>query len=291
MKLKISVVGQIAKMICGDNYEDIFPYRSSSYLTDFFRSIDLDYVHQGQSRLRWVQSILDNLNENGTFPYPDLPSLEMIKVIEQLIHPSEFQGHRTNIEKARELLSDLLKTEGLLIQFNETTGAPTLKNMIGEYVSTALPREKADKFITFSPEVFRIPDKSIEPDLVAVMMPFSKEFYEVYATIKGACLSLGLKYKRADDIWEESTIIQDIFNLIVEAPIVIADLSGKNPNVLYEIGIAHTLGKHVIPISQHLDDIPFDLRHHRTLIYLNNGEGRNKLKDGLESRLKYLKEK
>lgn len=291
MKLRRSVVSQIAKMICGDNYKDIFPYRSSSYLTEFFRCVDLDYVHQGQSRLWWVQKILDNLNENGTFSYPDLPSVQMIKVIEQLIHPSEYQDYGTNVDKAHEMLNELLKSEGLSIEFNETTGVPILKNMTGEFISTALAREKADKIITFSPEVFKIPDKSIESDLVAVMMPFSKDFDDVYETIKEACLSVGLKYRRVDDIWEETTIIQDIFNLIITAPIIIADLSGKNANVLYEIGIAHTLGKHVIPIAQHIEDVPFDIRHHRALEYLNNGEGRNELKEGLEHRLKYLKEK
>lgn len=291
MILRKSIVSQIAKMICGDAYSGIFPYRSSSYLTEFFRSSDLDYVHEGQSRQWWVQGVLDNLNEKGTFPSQNMPSTEMIKVIEQLVHPSEFLSSDTNHSKASETMNELLKSEGLVIDFDEITGNPTLKNVTGEYISTALPREKADKIIIFSPEVFKIPDKNIEPDLVAVMMPFAKEFDEVYQAIKEACTSSGLNHRRADDIWEESTIIQDIFNLIFAAPIVIADLSGKNPNVLYEIGMAHTLGKHVIPISQHIDDIPFDLRQHRTLTYLNNGEGRNKLKDGLELRLKYLKEK
>lgn len=291
MILKKSVVLQIAKMICGDNFRGTFPYRSSSYLTAFFRGIDLDYVHEGQTRLWWVQNTLDFLNEKGTFSSQYMPSNEMTRVIEQLIHPSEFPDANTDINKAYESLNKLLESEGLHIEFDENTNTPILKNTLGEYVSTALPREKADKVITFSPEVFQIPDRNIEHDLVAVMMPFSKEFDEVYETIKGACLSSGLKHRRVDDIWEEPTIIQDIFNLIITAPIVIADLSGKNPNVLYEIGIAHTLGKHVIPISQHIDDIPFDIRHHRTLIYLNNGEGRAKLKEGIESRLNYLRDK
>ena len=55
---------------------------------------------------------------------------------------------------------------------------------------------------------------------------------------------------RADDIWEESTIIQDIFSLILRCEVVVIDCSGKNPNVMYEMGIAHTLGKHVVPITQ-----------------------------------------
>jgi hypothetical protein len=75
---------------------------------------------------------------------------------------------------------------------------------------------------------------------------------------------------RVDDIWEESVVIQDIFNLIFRAHVVIVDFTGKNANVMYETGIAHTLGKHVIPISQSLDDVPFDMSHHRVLKYLPN---------------------
>ena len=94
---------------------------------------------------------------------------------------------------------------------------------------------------------------------------------------------------RVDDLWNNSTIIQDIFELIYCSSIVIVDFTGKNPNVFYEAGIAHTLGKNVIPITQSLNDIPFDLRHHRVLDYLNNNEGLQKLKINLLKRIKILK--
>jgi nucleoside 2-deoxyribosyltransferase len=121
------------------------------------------------------------------------------------------------------------------------------------------------------------------------MMPFSREFQEVHDTIRESCHNVNLECRRVDDIWKNSVIIQDIFELIYSSSIVVADLSGKNPNVFYEVGIAHTLGKSVIPIVQNMADIPFDLRHHRALEYLNNDQGREKLKTGLESRLKTLR--
>jgi hypothetical protein len=70
--------------------------------------------------------------------------------------------------------------------------------------------------------------------------------------------------------------------------LVVVDFSGKNANVFYEAGIAHTLGKHVVPITQSNDDIPFDLRHHRYLLYLNNNEGRMGLEQQLVERFRYL---
>ena len=153
-----------------------------------------------------------------------------------------------------------------------------------EYVSA----KPAERRITFSPNVFSVPEMSLEPDLVVVMMPFSAEFSPVYAAIRKACKLSDLRCLRVDDIWEESIVIQDIFNLIFRAQIVVVDFTGKNPNVMYETGIAHTLGKHVIPISQSLSDVPFDLTHHRILKYLANAQGLNTLQTALTTRLQQI---
>ena len=132
----------------------------------------------------------------------------------------------------------------------------------------------SERKITFAPNVFQVPESTtIETDLVAVMMPFNAAFDSVHEGIHRACAAAGYRCLRVDDIWEESTVIQDIFNLIFRAHVVVVDFTGKNPNVMYETGIAHTLGKHVVPISQSLDDVPFDMAHHRILKYLPNGEG------------------
>ena len=72
-------------------------------------------------------------------------------------------------------------------------------------------------------------------------------------------------------------IIQDVVSLIDKSRVVICDCTGRNANVFYEIGIAHTLGREVILITQNEADIPFDLRHLRYVKYLNNAEGRQVL--------------
>ena len=99
---------------------------------------------------------------------------------------------------------------------------------------------------------------------------------------------MGLSCFRADDIWENATFIQDIFELIYCSRVVVVDFSGKNPNVMYETGVAHTLGKHVIPIARAIEDVPSDLRHHRVLKYLPNKEGYADLQSRLEMRLRRL---
>lgn len=154
-------------------------------------------------------------------------------------------------------------------------------NVFEKHVSDKYPEESqfvsakpSERKITFAPNVFQVPESTlIESDLVAVMMPFNAAFNSVHEGIRRSCTEAGYRCLRVDDIWEESTVIQDIFNLIFRAHVVVVDFTGKNPNVMYETGIAHTLGKHVVPISQSIDDVPFDMAHHRILKYLPNSEG------------------
>ena len=153
--------------------------------------------------------------------------------------------------------------------------------------ATYISAKPSERKIIFSPSVFSIPDGDVEDDLVAVMMPFSG-FDGVYESIRNACFAVGYRCLRADDIWESSSIIQDIFSLIYRAKIVVVDFSGKNPNVMYETGIAHTLGKIVVPLAQIVQDIPSDMVHHRALIYLKNGEGLQALEAGLTKKLRTI---
>ncbi len=136
------------------------------------------------------------------------------------------------------------------------------------------------------PTVFKIPEyENIESALVSAMMPFDSSFNDVYESIREAADNVGFRCKRADDIWENPAIIQDVVSLIDRSRIVICDCTGRNPNVFYEVGIAHTLGRDVILIAQSDHDIPFDLQHLRYIRYLNNGEGRVELKQALQDRM------
>lgn len=277
-------------MICGDEeYKGVFPNRSSSRLTDFFRKINLSYIHKGETRRYWVRDVLDHLNTGENAFNNSFPSIEIINVIEQILDPLEFHQF-TNRDEAINLMKKLIEPEGFSLDFDEHS-KPKLKLSSGEFVSTAVEVRKTERFITFAPEVFKIPEGAINTNQVAVMMPFTKDFDEVYATIKESCESVGMKCHRADEVWKDSAIIQDVFDLIFTSSIIIADLSKKNPNVFYEMGIAHTLGKYVIPIAQSTDDIAFDVGHHRVLKYSLAGNGGTELKNKLISRLKTIKVK
>ena len=143
--------------------------------------------------------------------------------------------------------------------------------------------------LTVTPTVFDPPsDLRIDESLVSVMMPYDEAFEPIWQTIERSCKEVGVRCQRVKNIWEADTIIKDVFSLLFRSSVVIVDLSGKNPNVMYETGIAHTLGRAVIPISQSVSDVPFNLKHHRVLTYLANAEGLRQLKTMLVDRLSTL---
>jgi hypothetical protein len=124
--------------------------------------------------------------------------------------------------------------------------------------------------------------------LISVMMPFSGGFTKVYETFKECAKSVRMECLRADDIWDDAVVINDVVKLICNSRIVIADCTDRNPNVFYEIGIAHALGKEVILVTQNQSDIPFDLSHIRYIKYLNNEEGHSELAKTLLARIEKL---
>ena len=137
-----------------------------------------------------------------------------------------------------------------------------------------------------TPKVFSVDDaQAPENTLIAAMMAFSSEFDKVYLVLQQMSGALNLRCLRADDIWENDVVIQDIVSLICRSRIVICDCTDRNANVFYEAGIAHSLGKDVILITQSENDIPFNLRHLRYLHYLNNDEGRERLSLELSKRI------
>jgi predicted ATPase len=108
-------------------------------------------------------------------------------------------------------------------------------------------------------------------DTCFVIMPFGDPFDSYYLAIYVPAIeAAGLTARRADDLFRPSTIVSDIWALTREAKLILADLSGKNPNVFYELGLAHAVEKPAILVSQSMDDVPFDLRSLRIITYDKN---------------------
>jgi len=101
-----------------------------------------------------------------------------------------------------------------------------------------------------------------------VVMPFSNMFeIEYQKVIKPTLFELGIECVRGDEIYTKQRIMDDIWASIRKCRFVIAELTGRNPNVLYEIGLAHAIGKPVIIVTRNGEDVPFDLKDLRYLYY------------------------
>jgi len=101
-----------------------------------------------------------------------------------------------------------------------------------------------------------------------VIMPFGYPFDQYYLDILvPAIMSLGLTPIRADSLFRSSSIILDIWGLIRNANVLLADLSGQNANVLYELGLAHAFNKPVILLAEKIEDVPSDLKELRVILY------------------------
>jgi hypothetical protein len=128
----------------------------------------------------------------------------------------------------------------------------------------------------------------LENDLCFLLMPFSQKWSDqVWRTIDEIVTNCGLKCERADQ-HDGRVIMDDIWKGICRARVIIADLTAKNPNVTYEVGLADVLGKDVILLSQSTASrkIPFDFLGQRLLVYNTTEEGRKNLAVDLEKKLK-----
>lgn len=107
-----------------------------------------------------------------------------------------------------------------------------------------------------------------------IIMPFRAPFNSYYNSIyKPALEAVGFNTTRADELYGSRPILEDIQKSIKDADLILCDMSTRNPNVFYELGLAHAIGKPVILVSNNMDDVPFDLRHIRTIIYKTEEAG------------------
>src|SRR5207237_4931202 len=98
---------------------------------------------------------------------------------------------------------------------------------------------------------------------------------------------IGLKCVRGDEIYSKPNIMSDIWKELRKARLVVAELTGKNANVFYEIGLAHAIGKPIILLTRNEDDVPFDLKALRYRYYdVNDPFWGDNLRDSIQLMVK-----
>ncbi|ETR70568.1 MAG: hypothetical protein OMM_03148 [Candidatus Magnetoglobus multicellularis str. Araruama] len=118
----------------------------------------------------------------------------------------------------------------------------------------------------------------MDENLCFVIMPFSEDIEEVYEIIKETVDRTGFKCIRADKIPGGGNILRDIIVYIRKSRLIIADLTKTNPNVMYELGLAHALNNNVIMLAQDIvGDLPFDLKNYKVIRYKMDFKGSRQL--------------
>lgn len=120
-------------------------------------------------------------------------------------------------------------------------------------------------------------------------MPFEEKIRPIYNDhIRPVVEFEGLSCLRADEIVGTNLITWDIWEKINRARFIIADLTGKNANVFYEVGVAHALGKDVILLTQTMEDVPFDLKTLRCITYSFTPRGMQEMETKLRATIREI---
>ena len=230
--------------------------------------------------------IRDNFSINKFFVF-----IQSIQLFIQAKHIST-NWIRSILSEVSEISATVLKNEVYSrdgrresVLFWENYYALQILNDFTQIVNNSSCKE--DNYMVISPKLFKGDNYTIDDNLCVVIMPFRTEWStDIYETFKEAVGNFDIW--RSDEEYGDDIIIQTIWEKINRARFVIADCTGRNPNVFYELGIAHTLGKSVFLCSQNREDFPFDVNHIRSFEYgLKPGEIR-KLKNEIGKFIKSL---
>ncbi len=127
----------------------------------------------------------------------------------------------------------------------------------------------------------------ITPGFGFVLMPHKQEFRDIFdAVISPAMAANGVEAKIADDISEPGSILNQVWTCIRTAEVIVADVSGCNENVIYELGLCFGLHRLPIILARDPKELPFNLRALRYITYENNASGGNDLKERLTAAIR-----
>lgn len=172
----------------------------------------------------------------------------------------EFAIPRERVESFSKVFLENLK---YLRAFSATGSTADSQTTGADVGGSSTPAERMP-----SPVVLKEPRAREFLDTCFVMMPFGEWFDRYYQDIYvPAIKEAGFEPVRGDELFHTGSVVEQIWEQIEKAKLLLADLSGKNPNVFYELGLAHAARKPVVFAAGELGDVPFDLRHLRVIIY------------------------
>lgn len=185
------------------------------------------------------------------------------KEINTLSKLLEYSKKRAEIEEEIRLLTKQLERSDLSEYLDMNRLVFAGQNEIGRNVGI-----NYNSFLT----QFGLLNEEIEvrKNSAVFLTPFNTEGEELFRECQKILSDLDIFLQKTDNYVEKEDILMNVVSLIVKSEIIIVNINGRNPNVYYELGIAHAIGKPTILLSKidfGLDDIGFDIRQKRIIMY------------------------
>lgn len=154
--------------------------------------------------------------------------------------------------------------------------------------SVPTPAPTPQKQLLVNP-IFQSREFQSQPMSCLVLMPLEAYWSQpLWQQLNDLLASLGYDSLQAEALFQEN-VLENTWTRMNEVDLVIADLTYKHPDVFYKLGMAHTLGKKVVLLTQHARDIPHDFRFLPSIVYDNNLPGLEKLNQALIEKIKHLR--
>ncbi len=226
--------------------------------------LGLGYTHE------WISYLMDINNVPKEYERPVPPRSKYLfckELFENL--------QKDDPVKAKQIVTDIATYIIDSERFDPRLEAEAMKHLpvFRNTLNKAGFRPSQDRSMTVNP-IFNARDFETQDTMCFVLMPFSQTWStRIYSKILVPIIKkCSLEPVRADNLFGHD-VMEDIWSAINSASIIVADVTGRNPNVFYELGIAHTLGKSVIVITQDKSDVPFDIQRLRFIEYADNQDG------------------
>ncbi|MGE0253679.1 MAG: hypothetical protein AB7N54_14280 [Alphaproteobacteria bacterium] len=142
-----------------------------------------------------------------------------------------------------------------------------LRNRIADYEQTIFNFQQEVPLSVAKNLGVNLSNEAPDPKLVFMLTPFHKRASAVYTAVKSIVSDVGMTCFRGDEQFVQGDLLPHIISMLYRARLIIANVDGRNPNVFYELGIAHSMGKDVIIISKNVSEMPFDLKSHKIIVY------------------------
>ena len=191
-----------------------------------------------------------------------------------------FDLHRARLDATREYYEKAIGRSALQMTSNEESWRDA-----NHLLMSALKKNNSQHSLDYNNFYadfgYSKDDVKVENDLIFVLTPFSGEEFDTFQNITSVCRNLGFRAVRGDEEYISGDILPHIVKLIARSRLIIANISTRNANVFYELGISHAMRKSTIIISKTMIDVPFDIQSNLIITFKDTEQLSSKLTQGL----------